>query len=168
MAGSNGLGGVVEALDHYVGGLDESRCCLAFFQLELTDCICGDDCGDVGVSNSEDDFGEEAFDADADYFAGELVAAADAAETLAGLGGRFGFVFDYEGLEGCLGETMVAAGGLDGLQFAAQYPLLDGGIADPNQAGGFAGRQLGCGRWHGNKFRTFWGINGSALAFDLT
>jgi hypothetical protein len=43
--------------------------------------------------------------------------------------------------------------------------LLDGGIADPKQASGFAGRQQGCGRRHGNKFRTFWGINGGVSRF---
>ena len=54
---------------------------------------------------------------------------------------------------------MVAAGGPDGLQFAAQDPLLDGGIADPDQAGSFARCQHGGRGSHGNQFRTFRGMS---------
>jgi len=52
----------------------------------------------VGVGGGEDDLGEKAVDADADYFAGDLVTAADLAEALARLYGGFGGVFGEERL----------------------------------------------------------------------
>src|SRR6266702_6060988 len=70
---------LVEALDHHVGGLDESGGGVAFLQLQLAHCVGGDDGGDVAVDEGEDDLGEEAFDADTYDFARELVPAADAA-----------------------------------------------------------------------------------------
>ena len=55
----------------------------------------------------------------------------------AGLGGLIG-------LEGAGGDAVVAARGLDGGEGAAQDPLLDGGVADAEEAGGFArGEEIG-------------------------
>ena len=86
--------GLVEALDHHVGGLDESGGGVALFKLELAHCVGGDDGGDVGVAYGEDDFSEEALDADADYFAGELVSSADAAIAFARCDRWFALVFE--------------------------------------------------------------------------
>ena len=86
-----------------------------------------------------DDLGEEA----ADFYLGdgadELIAAANVAEALAGRFascGGFGF---HERVEGALRDAVVAAGGLDGLEGAGEDPLLEGGIADAEGGGGFAG-----------------------------
>ena len=143
------VGWLVEALDHYVGGLDESSGGVAFFQLEFADCVGCDDGGDVGVAQGEDDFGEEAFDADADYFSGELISSADAAVAFARCDGWFGFVFQEIGPQRGLRNAMVAAWSLEGLEFAAEDPLLDGGVAYSNEAGCFAWCEHLVGGGHG-------------------
>ena len=46
--------------------------------------------------------------------------------------------FLEEWLEGGLRDAVMAAGGLHGFELAGENPLLDGGIADAEEAGGFA------------------------------
>ena len=43
---------------------------------------------------------------------------------------------------------MVAAGGGDGFELSGEYPLLDGGVADADGGGGFAGGEEGDGGLH--------------------
>jgi hypothetical protein len=76
--GHSALRQLDEALDHHVGGLDESSRGVAFLQLKLAHSICGDDCRHVRVPDSKHDLGEKALDADADYLARKLISAADA------------------------------------------------------------------------------------------
>jgi len=148
--GESGLAEVVEAFDHDVGGFDEGGGGVAFFELKLADGVGRNDGGDVGVADGEDDFGEQAFDADADDLAGELVAAADLAIAFARLGSGFGLVFGEEWLQGGFRDAVMAAGGLDGLELAREDPLFDGGVADAQKAGGFAWRQQMGGSGHGS------------------
>jgi len=129
---------MLDAGDHDLGGFDEGGGGVAFFEMQLADGVGGDDGGDGLLADAEDDAGEEAVDGDVGDDADELVAAADLLTLgAAGFGGLVG-------LEGAGGDAVVAARGLDGGEGAAEDPLLDGGIADAEEAGGFAwGEEIG-------------------------
>jgi hypothetical protein len=119
---------------------------VAFAEVELAGGVSCDDAGDALVVDGDGDLGEEAFDADADDVAGELVASADAAEALTGFGGGLKAVFGEEGLERGVRDAVVSAGGGPGGELAGENPLLDGGVADAEHARGFARGEEGLGR----------------------
>ena len=100
--------------------------------MQLADGVGGDDGGYGLLADAKADAGEEAVDGDVGDNSDELVAAADLLTLgAAGFGGLVG-------LEGAGGDAVVAAGGLDGGEGAAEDPLLDGRVADAEEAGGFA------------------------------
>lgn len=153
-----GAGWELEKLDHDVGGFDEGGGGVATFELHLADGVGGDDGGDALVVDGEDDLGHEAVDLDVDDFADELVASADLAVALAGAcGGSLLLAFE-EGLERGDSDAVVTAGGGGGGELAREDPLLDGGVADVDHAGGLAGGEEGlrAGCWraggHGSSF----------------
>ena len=79
---------------------------------------------------------------DIGHAADELVTAADPAEIgapLADIAGVTGTV--EKSVDLLFGDAMVAAGGLDRSNFALVDPLFEGGIADAQNLGGFAGRE---------------------------
>jgi len=73
---------------------------------------------------------EQALDANADDLAGQLIAAADAAVTLASLCRRAGTVFGQEGLQTRFADAVMTTGGFDSFELAGENPLLDRDVAD--------------------------------------
>ena len=104
-------------------------------QGEFAGGVGGDDGGEALFRDVEDDFGKKAVYGDFGDGAVELIASADLGE---GTGGIVAHALQvWRKLGGV--DAMVSAGGFDCGELAAQDPLLDGGVADADGGGGFAG-----------------------------
>jgi len=122
---------------HDLGGFDESGDGFTDFELHFAGGFGGDDGVDDLAADGELDLAEEAIEFEFDDAADELVATADGAEHLAFGGvGAFGFV--EQAVEFSLGDAVVTTGSFDGFDFAAVYPLFEGGVGNAETERGFA------------------------------
>jgi hypothetical protein len=132
---------VVQPFDHDVGRLDKSGSGITLFEAQFPDGRRGDDCGDLGVSDCEDDLRQKPFDSDADDLSGKLISSTDAPIPLARLRVGPDGIPIKEWLEASERYAMVSSGRFGSFQSPGQYPVLDRGITYPQDAGGLAGCQ---------------------------
>jgi hypothetical protein len=121
------LAGCSDSCDHHFSGLHQGGRGLAFAELHLAHGIGGDDGGDTLGADLEDDLRKQAADLNLDDGADELIASAHIAEPFArGGGGRPGGGGKVA-LESGRRDAVMAACGLDGLEFACNNPLFNRG-----------------------------------------
>lgn len=130
---------VLGSADHNFGGFDQGESGVAGFEGELAYGVGGDDGGDALIADGQDDLGQQAFNDNFKYGAGELVASADAGGAgVCGCGGQ-------ELAEGVGGDAVVTAGSFDGADASGEDPVLEGGVADAELFGGLARGEQGGG-----------------------
>src|SRR5262249_7912785 len=125
--------------DHHFSGLHERRCHHALGQSHLPGGIGSDDRSDLLIADTEGYLGQQPIDLQIQDSADELVAPADATESLASLGNRAALsngseIFVYFRF----GNAMVSAGCKHRLQLPAIDPLFNSGIADAKYLGSVA------------------------------
>src|SRR5271157_1187580 len=127
------------AEDHYFGGFDEGGGAFAGLQAHLLGGIGRDEGGDVLLADGQRDLRQESAELDGDDAADELVAPADFAEIAAPRGdiAALQFLRD-QAVDLRFRDAMVAAGRLGAFDLAVIDPLLQRGITDAENAGGFA------------------------------
>ena len=106
-----------------------------FFSCNSPHCGGRDYRRNVYVVDRQNNFCQQTFHAHAHHFADQLIASTDAPVPFPRLWSGFRLVLSKERLQGSFRDAVMAPRGAYCLQFSGQNPLLDGGIADPQQAG---------------------------------
>lgn len=128
--------------NHYLGRFDQGGDGLALLQAHLANRVRRDDGRDTLTSDRECYLGHQALSFDIRDPADQLIPSADFAEIVAALAHVAGFGCAIEKLvDLLLWNAMVAAGGLDGSNFAFVDPLFESRIADTQHLGCFARRK---------------------------
>lgn len=132
------LSDAADPLDHDVGGLDERGRRITLLQLQFSSGVGGDDRRDPLIADREHYLSQQSHDPQVGNLAGQLVSSADAAIAFPGSWGGLFPVSCEKGLQSGLGDAVMSARRPERLQFAAQDPLFDGGIANAEQPGGIS------------------------------
>jgi hypothetical protein len=128
--------------NHYLGRFDQGRDGLALLEAHLANRVRSDNGRDALTANRERHLGHQSLSFDIRDAADQLIPSADFAEIVAALAHVAGFGCAIQKLvDLLLRNAMMAAGGLDGSNFAFVDPLFESRIADAQHLGGFARRK---------------------------
>src|SRR5579884_2293308 len=131
--------GFSDAKNHDLRGFDEGDGTVARFSAQLLGGIGGDDGGDVLFADGEGDLGKQPAELYGDDASDELVAAADSAEITAARDNVASVQFFREhAVDFAFRNAVMATRSFRGLDLTAIDPLLERGIADAEDAGGFS------------------------------
>jgi hypothetical protein len=130
--------GGLHVKNHHFGRLDKRGGALAYFEAHFPGSVCGDDRGDVLLTDGQGYLREESTEFDGDNSADQLIAAGNLSEIATPKLNVSAFQgFGNQAINFGFRDAMVSPRSFGRFQFAIVNPLFEGGVADAEDIGCF-------------------------------